>query len=180
MFAHFWMLALAFLFGIFYIVSLIILCLTFFPASLLFLICGKYLLVSRVWISFSLCIYLRSIELTMYYFISTVCKALIASSCLIQARYPTKEISHPIFGEKCLLVPWNLLHQLFSAMKNLAVPFFLSSFAMIYDNSKRDHFRSEVLNIIQHLPKINATWDPKRPCSQSGWEILIKHPAGYK
>lgn len=29
-------------------VSLIILCLTFFPASLLFLICGKYLLVSRV------------------------------------------------------------------------------------------------------------------------------------
>ena len=31
---------------------------------------------------------------------------------------------------------------------------------MIYDNSKRDHFTSEILNIIQHLPKIDATMRP--------------------
>lgn len=105
-------------------VSLIILCPTLFPASLSFLICGKYLLVSRV-NSFSLCIYLKVcwVDDVLVYKHCVQSLALLPVASFRQG-ISLKEISHPIFGEKCLLIPWNLLNQPFSAMKNLALPFF--------------------------------------------------------
>ena len=40
---------------------------------------------------------------------------------------------------------------------------------MIYDNSKRDHFTSEILNIVQHLPKINTTMRFQHKTMQPEW-----------